>query len=79
MRAATKNDFEKQFFKVMKKSIYGKSWENKKKQTDINVITSEQKCKPLVEKPQCIGFIIFDAQYLVVKMRIIKTHFNIRF
>ena len=61
-RAAAKNDFQMEFFKMMTNTIYGKTCENQKKRTDIKLITSEQKCKKLVEKPHCMGFTIFDEQ-----------------
>ena len=75
-RAAAKNDFKNEFFKLMNNSIYGKTCENQKKRTDIKLITSEQKCKKLVEKPHCMGFKIFDEQLVGVEMRKIKTLIN---
>ena len=76
LRAAAKNDFEKEFFKLMNNSIYGKTCENQKKRTDIKLITNEKKCKKLVEKPHCMGFKIFDEQLVGVEMRKIKTLIN---
>ena len=45
MREAAKADFEREFFKLMNKSIYGKPCENQKKSTDLKLIKTEQKCK----------------------------------
>ena len=50
----------------MNNSIYGKTCENQKKRTDIKLITTELKCKKLIEKPHCIGFKIFDEQLVGV-------------
>ena len=57
-------------------SLYWKTSENQKKRTDIKLITSEQKCKKLVEKPHCMGFKIFDEQLIGVEMRKINTLIN---
>ena len=43
LRAAAKNDFEKEFFKLMNNSIYGKTCENQKRRTDITLTTAEPK------------------------------------
>ena len=76
LRRAAKNDFEKEFFQLMNNAIYGKTCENQKKRTDIKLITIEQKCKKLVEKPHCMGFKIFDEQLVGVEMRKIKTRIH---
>ena len=51
MRAAAKNYFEKEFFKLRNNSIHGKSSENQKKRTEINPIKSEQRCQKLLKMP----------------------------
>ena len=76
LRAGAKNDFEKEFFKLMNNSIYGKTCENQKKRTDIKLVTTEAKCKKLVEKPHCLGFRIFDEQLVGIEMQKIKTLIN---
>ena len=43
------------------------------------LITSEQNCKKLVEKPLCMAFKIIYDELLGVEMRKIKTLFNKRF
>ena len=56
LRIASKNDFENEFCKLLNNSMYRKNCENQKKSTDITLMTSEQKCKKLVEKAHCLGF-----------------------
>ena len=76
LRAGSKNDFEKEFFKLMNNSIYGKTCENQKKRTDIKLVTQDDKRRKLVEKPHCMGFKIFDEELAAVEMRKTKLLIN---
>ena len=44
LRAAAKSEMEKEFFKLMNNSIYGKTCENHAKQHDIGLLTDTTEC-----------------------------------
>ena len=51
LRAEAKNDFEKDFFKLMNKGAFGKTMENVKKLRDIQLVTANKRKNYLVSKP----------------------------
>ena len=67
MRAASKNDFEKNFFKLMNNSIYGKTMENARKRVNVKLVTTETDLIKAVASPTFQSQRIMNGDVVAVK------------
>ena len=51
LRNKAQNEFEKNFFKLMSNSVFGKAMENVRNHRDIKLVTSNKRRKRLVSEP----------------------------
>ena len=60
------NSFEKDFFKSMVNSFYGKTMENLRKRIKVRLVTNEQDFLKYTSKPTYITHKIFDKNYVAI-------------
>ena len=60
------NSFEKDFFKSMVNSFYGKTMENLRKRIKVRLVTNEQDFLKYTSKPTYITHKIFDKNYAAI-------------
>ena len=65
-RAGAKNAFEKDFFKLMNNSVYGKTCENLRKRVDVRLVTDKSKLSKLASKPTYVNSKIFTEDLVAV-------------
>ena len=65
-RKNAKNAFEKDFFKLMNNSVFGKTMENIRKRVDVRLVTDENKLLKLTSKPTYVSSKIFNENLVAV-------------
>ena len=65
-RKEAKNEFEKDFFKLMNNSYFGKTMEDKRKRVNVKLVTNSKLFKKYVSKPTYIGSKIFDENLVAI-------------
>ena len=65
-RKVAKSDFEKDFFKLMNNSVYGKTIENLRKRVNVSLITDPTKLLKHCSKPTFVSCKIFNENLVAV-------------
>ena len=65
-RKDAKNAFEKDFFKLMNNSVFGKTMENIRKRVDVRLVTDEKKLLKYSSKPTYVSSKIFNENLVAV-------------
>ena len=76
LRAKAKNEFEKDFFKLMNNSVFGKTMENIRNRVDIRLVNDKAKARKLAAKPNFQHCTIFDENLVAIHMKKTKLVFN---
>ena len=76
LRTVAKNEFEKDFFKLMNNSVFGKTMENIRNRVDIKLINDKIKAEKLVAKPNLDHCNFFSEESVALHMKKTKLDFN---
>ena len=69
LRKEAKNDFEKDFFKLMNNSVFGKTMENVRKHRDIKLVATDEKRNKLLSEPNYHATKRFSENLLAIEMK----------
>ena len=69
LRTQAKNDFEKDFFKLMNNSVFGKTMENIRNRVNIKLVDTGEQFKKLAAKPNYQSRKIFNENLVSVHMK----------
>ena len=73
LRKKPKNEFEKEFFKLMNNVVFGKTMENVRKHKDIKLVTTERKRNYLVLEPNYHTTTFFRENLSAIEMKKISN------
>ena len=76
LRTAATNDFEKDFFKLMNNSVFGKTMENIRNRVDIKLVNVKKQAEKLIAKPNFNHCNIFSEDLVAIHMKKTKLVFN---
>ena len=76
LRMCAANNFEKDFFKLMNNSVFGKTIENIRKRQNIHLIDNRKKAVKLSSKPNFDRCTIFDKNLIAIHMLKTEVYFN---
>ena len=76
LRKKAKNDFEKDFFKLMNNAVFGKTMENVRKHRDIRLVTTYKRRNQLVTEPNYHKTKYFSENLLTTEMKKTKVKMN---
>ena len=69
LRQKVKNNFEKDFFKLMENAVFGKTMENIRKHEEIKLVTTERRKNYLEAEPNYHTTKIFTESLLTIEMK----------
>ena len=76
LRTIATNEFEKDFFKLMNNSVFGKTMENIRNRVDIKLVNNKKQAENLSAKPNFNHCNVFSEDLVAIHMKKTKLVFN---
>ena len=76
LRTKAKNDFEKDFFKLMNNAVFGKTMENIRNRVDVKLVNNKKQAEKLSAKPNYKHCNIFSEDLVAIHMKMTKLDFD---
>ena len=75
-RKDAQNGFEKDFFKLMNNSVFGKTMENMRKRVHVELVNTPKRLRKLCAKPNFQNFKIFNEDLVAVNLKKVNIVLN---
>ena len=72
LRKLARNDFEKDLFKLMNNSVFGKTMENIRKHRHIKFVTTDKKRSKLVSEPNYHTINLISENLSIIEIKKLK-------
>ena len=76
LRKEAKNDFEKDFFKLMNNAVFGKTMENVRNHRDIKIVTTDKQRNKLASEPNHHTTKHISKDLLMMEMKKVEVRMN---
>ena len=76
LRKKAKNEFEKDFFKLLNNAVFAKAMENVRKHRDIELVTTDKRRNQLVSEPNFHTTKYISEYLLVIEIKKTKVKIN---
>ena len=76
LRKKAKNEFEKDFFKLMNNAVFGKTMANLRNHRNIKLVTSDKRRKRLVSEPNYHSHKNFSDHLMAIEMKKTRVKMN---
>ena len=76
LRKLAKSDFEKDLFKLMNNSVFGKTMDNIRKHREIKLVTTDNKRSKLVSKPNYHTINLISEDLSIIEMKKTEVKMN---
>ena len=76
LRKESKNDFEKDFFKLINNSVFGKTMENVRNHRDNKIVTTNEQRNKLVSELNCHTTKHISENLLIIEIKRTKVKMN---
>ncbi|KAF4529783.1 hypothetical protein B566_EDAN018051 [Ephemera danica] len=76
MRTNAKNDFEKDFFKLMNNAVYGKTMENVRNRVNLEIVTEKPRLRKMIRSPFFQSRVIYNENLCAVRSQRKKVVMN---
>ena len=75
-RTISNNEADKNFFKLMNNSVYGKTMENLRKRIKIRVLKNSQNFIKYTSRPTCVNLKVFENNLAAIYEKKISLNLN---